>query len=98
MMQGATTDLQAMQLAETLRDKLPGLSLQLHCGGGSFKSQMKKADKSGAKMALILGENELQNNTVAVKFLRENREQQVIAQDALAEFIQTQLKPGNEHA
>ncbi|MBL4609930.1 MAG: histidine--tRNA ligase, partial [Pseudomonas sp.] len=46
------------RLAEQLRDALPGLRLVVHCGGGSFKSQFKKADKSGALFALILGEDE----------------------------------------
>ena len=46
-------------LGEQLRDALPGLRLQLNCGGGSIKSQMKRADRSGAALALILGSDEL---------------------------------------
>ncbi len=59
-----------VELAETLRQGLPQLRLLMHCGGGSFKSQMKKADKSGAKVALILGEDELAVQQVSVKSLR----------------------------
>jgi histidyl-tRNA synthetase len=79
----------AMQLAETLRDQLPVLKIQTHCGGGSFKNQIKKADKSGAVLALILGEDELKNNNVTIKYLREKKDQVTIAQDAVVEFLQT---------
>jgi histidyl-tRNA synthetase len=74
-------------LAEKLRDRLPELRLQMHCGGGSFKSQMKKADRSGARLALLLGEQEVQDGTIAVKFLREEREQEAMDQEALPEFL-----------
>ena len=60
----------------------------MHCGGGSFKSQIKKADKSGAEIALILGESEMVNGEVAVKFLREAREQETVSLSALIEFLQ----------
>ncbi|HBJ28161.1 His/Gly/Thr/Pro-type tRNA ligase C-terminal domain-containing protein, partial [Cobetia sp.] len=56
-------------------------------GGGSFKSQMKKADKSGARIALILGENEVIEGTVALKFLREERDQETLNQRALGERL-----------
>ena len=52
----SATDGDAMALAETLRDQLPELGVQLHCGGGSFKSRIKKADRSGARLALLIGE------------------------------------------
>jgi histidyl-tRNA synthetase len=57
-------------LADQLRDEHSWLRVQTHCGGGSFKSQMKKADKSGAQFALLLGEDEVANGTVTVKDLR----------------------------
>ena len=47
-----------------------GFALTLHCGGGSFKSQMKKADASGAQAALIIGDEEVQANAVTLKLLR----------------------------
>ena len=67
---GDRAEQQLLVLAETLRDGLPGRSVVAHCGGGSFKSQMKKADRSGARLALIIGDNELDNGVVTVKPLR----------------------------
>ena len=64
-----------LKLAESLRDKIPGLCLITHCGDGSFKSQFKKADKSGATLALILGDEELAEKAVGIKFLREEADQ-----------------------
>ena len=80
---------QAMQLAEQLRTDLSSVRVESHCGGGSFKSQMKKADKSGAAVAVILGENELSSGTVGVKFLREERPQETVDQVQLASFLTT---------
>lgn len=65
----------APALAERLRDLTPDLRLQCHCGGGSFKSQFKKADRSGARFALVLGEGELARGVLGVKPLREEGEQ-----------------------
>lgn len=78
----------AIQLAEALRDQFPNDGIVLHCGEGSLKSQFKKADKTGAKFALILGEQELQENTVAIKFLRERNEQQQVSQSELKTFLE----------
>jgi histidyl-tRNA synthetase len=80
---------QALVLGENLRTHCPTLRLQTNCGGESFKSQMKKADKSGASIALILGEDEAANNTVGVKFLRQDRPQETVDQDQLANLITT---------
>ena len=85
---GDVTD-QAMQLAEQIRSGFPAVRLETHCGGGSFKSQIKKADKSGATVAVILGEDELSSATVQVKFLREERPQETINQVQLIEFLTT---------
>ena len=76
-----------MQLAEELRNGLPNIRIETHCGGGSFKSQMKKADKSGAAIAIILGEDELASNTVQVKFLRQKRDQETVDQANIVEFL-----------
>jgi histidyl-tRNA synthetase len=62
---GEDAELAAVKIAEKLRDE--GLSIIVHAGGGSFKSQMKKADRSGARYALILGDDELRSNVIAVK-------------------------------
>lgn len=77
----------ALTLSSQLRSALPGLRLFMHCGGGSFKSQLKKADKSGAEIALILGENEVRDGTVAVKYLREDKPQQTIPQAEVAGLL-----------
>lgn len=80
-----------LKLAETLRDALPGLRLMSNCGGGSFKSQFKKADKSGARFAIILGQEELRNQAVGIKSLREDTEQITLPLADLAEFVKRQL-------
>jgi len=77
----------AMRSAERLRDALPGLQLLAHCGGGSFKSQMKKADKSGADIALILGEDEARNGQLSLKYLREDRPQETLSLDQTIEQL-----------
>jgi histidyl-tRNA synthetase len=69
---------QAIELIEQLRDELPYLRFMLHCGGGNFKNQLKKADKTGAEIALILGEDEAKSGQVVVKHLREEIPQQTL--------------------
>ena len=86
------TQVSALELAEHIRQALPTLKVDCHCGLESFKSQFKKADKSGAQLALILGEEEYQNGQVAVKWLREERAQQTLSRSALVEFLQQQWK------
>jgi histidyl-tRNA synthetase len=81
---GEPAELAALTLSEQLRDALPGLRVLVNAGAGSFKSQFKKADKSGAQFALILGEDELAKRVVGCKPLRDDSEQQSIAWDALA--------------
>ena len=76
---GEAAELAALTLTERLRDELPGLRLLLNSGGGSFKSQFKKADKSGARYALILGDDELAGRVVGCKPLRDDSEQQSVA-------------------
>jgi len=78
----------ALAAAEQLRSELPWLRLQTHCGGGSFKSQMKKADKSNADYALIIGEDEAAAGQVTVKPLRAEAEQQTVAVAELAKILQ----------
>ena len=78
----------AMQLAERIRNELPFVRLMLHCGGGNFKNQLKKADKSGADLALILGEDEARAGQVALKFLREDVPQQTLAIDDAIRYLQ----------
>ncbi|RQW29409.1 histidine--tRNA ligase [Rhodobacteraceae bacterium CH30] len=80
--QGEGAAMYGMRVARSLRDA--GYSVIQHLGDGSFKSQMKKADASGAEFALIVGENEMAAGTVAVKPLRTELAQEVVAVDALA--------------
>lgn len=68
----------AFNLAETLRSELPYTRIVTHLGGGSFKNQMKKADKSGAQIAVILGEDEVAKGEVGVKPLRTDQPQQQV--------------------
>jgi histidyl-tRNA synthetase len=82
---------EALQLSEALRTKCPGLRLQNHCGGNSFKSQMKKADKSGAVVALILGEDEVARGEVSIKFLREEKPQLTLSTTDLAAVLNNEI-------
>ena len=77
----------AAVLADNLRNDCPSLRIESNCGGGSFKSQIKKADKSGAAVALILGEQEVSSSTVGVKYLRQEYIQETVVQDSLATLL-----------
>lgn len=88
---GEGTTVAAMGLAEQLRDALPTTRIVYNCGGGSFKSQFRKADKSGARIALILGESEVADGVVGIKWLRETREQMTCAQAEAARQVQQAL-------
>ena len=74
-------------LAERLRDALPSVRIQVNLGGGSIKSQFKRADKSGARYALILGDDEVQAGTVGIKSLRDDQPQISLSRQALCETI-----------
>lgn len=77
----------AWNVAETLRGK--GLSVVFHCGGGSFKSQMKRADASGARFAVIVGDDEAKKQMVALKPLRNPGEQAQVSADEAARIIRS---------
>ena len=79
---------QALILAEQLRDQIPGLKLITHCGGGSFKSQFKHADRSGARWSLILGDDEISQQVIGVKTMATG-EQETVSWDALANYLQS---------
>ncbi|RZQ54054.1 histidine--tRNA ligase [Pseudoalteromonas phenolica] len=76
---GDAASIQAPVIAEQLRTEVAGLRVQVHCGGGNFKKQLKRADKSDALVALILGESELAEGKVTVKYLREEKEQVTVS-------------------
>lgn len=84
---GERSELAGFALAERLRAAWPQLRLQVNLGGGGFKAQFKRADRSGARVALVLGEDELARGVVAVKSLREERAQEDCALDALSERL-----------
>jgi len=76
-----------LTLAEKLRSALPMLRLRTHCGGGSFKNQMKKADKSGAPLVLMIGDDEIAQQQVTVKHLREDQPQTSLSFNELVEYL-----------
>jgi len=84
---GEVAQREGLLIAERLRDALPWLRIQTHCGGGSFKSQFKKADRSGAHYALVLGEDEVNRGEAGIKPLRERSEQQSVAFEDLAGYF-----------
>jgi histidyl-tRNA synthetase len=88
---GAGTQERAFALAEELRDKVAGIRIEMNLGGGSFKSQMKRADKSNAAYALILGEEELKEGRIGLKPLRSKEEQESVAFDELAVTLKDRL-------
>jgi histidyl-tRNA synthetase len=99
--QGDQAQMRAFVLAERLRDA--GLDVVLHCatltGAGSFKSQMKKADASGAAFAVILGDDEVANNTANVKALREadaEQQQASVPFDNVVDYVVDQIV-GDDH-
>ncbi|MSP27529.1 MAG: histidine--tRNA ligase [Methylococcales bacterium] len=87
---GEHAEQQGIYFAETLRNQVAGLKLQIDCVGGSFKSQFKKADKSGATVALILGDDEVSRGEISIKSLRDNQAQQTVSQQAAIQFLQAQ--------
>ncbi len=84
---GDAATVRTMQLAEQLRTDIPGLRLLWHCGGGSLKNQMKKADRCGAKLVLIMGEDELAQGQIQIKPLQGQGEQQSISLDQVSAHV-----------
>ena len=81
----------AMAVSEQLRDGLPGAKVELNLGGGSFKSQLKRADKSGAAYAVVLGENEVARNEAGLKPLRSGEDQIPVALEELTGVLADKL-------
>jgi histidyl-tRNA synthetase len=88
---GERAEAEGLALAERLRSALPSLRMETNCGGGSFKSQLKRADKSGAKFALILGDAETDRRVVGLKSLRVDAPQRELGWDSIAAELATQL-------
>ena len=87
IMLGDEAEIAGNGLAEQWRDQVPEIRLQCHCGGGNMKKQMKRADKSGAQIALILGEDEVAQKKVTVKYLRGQQEQQSLPLEQVASLL-----------
>ena len=77
----------AFEVVEGLRDARPDLKVEMNCGGGSFKVQMKRADRSGAEVALILGESEISDQLIGIKPLRKEAGQVSVAWSGLSESL-----------
>ena len=84
---GEQAQKKGLLLAEQLRDKLKGMRLQVNCSGGNFNKQLKRADKSGARIALLLGEDELKNDTIGFKYMKGEAEQETIPQKTLIDAL-----------
>ena len=78
---------QAMIISQSLREQHSGLRIMKHNSGGNFKKQMKKADQSGAKVVLLFGDNELENDSVTVKYLREDKPQSTMTMSELSTLL-----------
>jgi histidyl-tRNA synthetase len=94
--QGADVTGQLLQLAEVLRSSLPQLKIVQNCGDASFKAQFKRADKSGARYALILGETEIAAQKIGVKDLRNQEPQALLGKEELIDFLQYQYGRGKQ--
>jgi histidyl-tRNA synthetase len=88
---GARAEAEGLVIAERLRDALPSVKIEMNCGGGSFKSQLKRADKSGAAWALVLGDSETEKRVAGLKSLRVEAPQAEIAWDTLADELGARL-------
>ena len=88
VLSGALAEQRGMVFADELRTAIPGLRLQANCGGGSFKSQFKRADRSGAAFALVMGEDEVAQQRVLLKPLRERSEQESLSQQDVPARLQ----------
>ena len=84
---GSAAEQRGILLAEQWRAKVPGLRLQTNLGGGGIKAQFKRADRSGAAIALVLGDDELATGEISVKYLREDREQHRLALTQISELL-----------
>ena len=91
---GEPAALAAVGLAERLRSAVPGLRLVAHCGGGGFKTQFKAADRSGARVALVLGDDEVAGRRAGMKPLRGDGEQRELEWDALPAALAALIETG----
>ncbi len=85
---GDNAQSQAMIISQSLREQHSGLRIMKHNSGGNFKKQMKKADQSGAKIVLLFGDDELENDSVTVKYLREDKPQSTMTMSELSTLLE----------
>lgn len=95
VMSGAGTEAAGRALAESLRDEVPWLRLVANCGGGGFKAQFRRADRSGAFLALVIGEDEAAVGNVTVKYLRSGEPQRTVPRAELGNILSGILGEGS---
>jgi histidyl-tRNA synthetase len=88
---GAQAEAAGLALTERLRDALSGVVIETNCGGGSFKSQLKRADKSGARYAVVVGDSEAEQQMAGLKNLRSEEPQAQVKWADLADELQRRL-------
>jgi histidyl-tRNA synthetase len=88
---GDKAERDGLRFAETIRNEIPGLKVQISVDGGSFKSQFKRADRTGAEFAFILGDDEVERDEVGIKALRQDSEQQTMPKNLAINFLREQL-------
>ena len=86
---GEAAEIKGLILANQIRSESEKLNVVTHCGGGTIKNQFKKADKSGARYAVVIGESEIESGSATIKSLREEKAQESIAFSALSRFFMT---------
>ncbi|MCB1802146.1 MAG: ATP phosphoribosyltransferase regulatory subunit, partial [Gammaproteobacteria bacterium] len=91
VLMGDAAQREGLVLGEQLRDALPGREIVVHCGGGGMKSQFKRADRSGAPYALVIGDSEIEAGKVVLKPLRTDEPQIELARDAVAATLAERL-------
>ena len=91
MISGKNTAKHGLFLAEEIRNQLPDVKILTNCGNESLKSQFKKADKSGAEIALVLAEDELEKKELTVKYLRKEKAQITIKWNEISNFLNKTL-------
>lgn len=93
---GERAEREGLLLAEELRDARPDLRVVTHCGGGGFKSQFRRADRAGARLALVLGDTELSEGRVGIKDLRHGGEQTAVPRQEAVAAVSEHLGTGTE--
>jgi len=88
---GTPAEAAGLALVEQLRDALPGVVIETNCGGGSFKSQLKRADKSGARYAIVVGDSEAELQMAGLKNLRSEEPQAQVKWADLATELKRRL-------